>query len=352
MNSIKLILILIVLEGLFASSVLAETNDDKILVVGVTPLARLLSTAKYSAPDNIISLNHSLISAEITGRALKILVESGSYVKTGQKLVELDCRSYILTKKQAKAGLRVVITQLNHAKKQFIRTQRLLKQGTIPRELYDKAEAAQLTTLADIELKKTSIESTDLMIQRCQIKAPFSGQITKRIVQKGQLVTAGTPLLQLMQNNHREIKTALSAEELIKLKEANEIMFSVGKKHYKASIRSIIQNIDELTRTLEVRLKLPKDAKLAAGLSGRIEWSGKNRQLPAEFIMRRNNQLGVMLAEDVIEGIGKARFVPLPNAREGQPATISLPSSSAIITNNRYRVKTGETIKVQAVSSQ
>jgi len=347
MNIIKLIIILITLEGLFASSVYAKTENGKTLTVGITPLARLLSTAKHSAPANIISLNHSIISAEITGRALKILVETGNYVKQGQKLVELDCRSYILAKKQAKAGLRLTITQLNYAKKQFVRNQRLLKQGTIPRELYDKAEAAQLTELADIELKKTTIEATDLTIQRCQIKAPFSGQITKRMVQKGQLVTPGTPLLQLMQNNHREIKATLSPEELINLKEAKKISFSVGKKHYKSSIRSIIQNVDELTRTLEVRLRLPKGAKLAAGLSGRIQWNGNNRQLPAEFVIRRNNQLGVMIAEDIVEGIGKARYVPLPNAKEGQPVSITLPSSSAIITNNRYRVKDAELIKVQ-----
>ncbi len=348
-KSIRLIIILIVLEALFASfasTALAKTDGNKILVVGVTPLSTLLSTAKYSAPANIISLNHAVISAEITGRALNIFVETGAYVKQGKILLKLDCRSYILAKKQAQAGLKVAITQLNYAKKQYIRNQRLLKQKTIPRELFDKAEAAQLTALADIELKKASIEATDLSIQRCQIKAPFSGQITKRMVQKGQLVTAGTPLLQLMQNNHREIKATLSSADLIKLEAAKEITFNVAEKHFKTSIRSVVQNIDELTRTLEVRLKLPKGAKVAAGLSGRIEWSSTNKQIPAEFVIRRNNQLGVMLAEDIVEGIGKARFVPLPNAKEGQAASISLPSHSAIITNNRYRVQNGETIKI------
>lgn len=349
MKIIKLIFILIIitLEGLFTSSILAKGNDEKTLVVGVTPLASLLSTAKYSAPANIISLNHSIISAEITGRALKILVESGSYVKLGQKLITLDCRSYILAKKQAKAGLRLAITQLNHAKKQFVRSQRLLKQGTIPREFYDKAEAAQLTALADIELKKTIIESTDLTIRRCQISAPFSGQITQRMVQKGQLVATGTPLLKLMQNNHREIKMALSSDELLSFKKAKSILFGVGEKQFKVTIRSIIQNIDELTRTFEVRLKLPKKIKLSVGLSGRIIWRGTSRQLPAEFVMRRNNQLGVMLIEDIVEGFGKARFVPLPNAKEGQAATTTLSSNTTIITNNRYRAKSGKMVKIQ-----
>jgi len=353
MKIIRLTLILIALEvsflffALCASSASAKSLEDNILVVGVTPLSSLLSTAKHSAPANIISLNHAVISAEITGRALAIPVEAGDYVKQGQKLVGLDCRSYILQNKLAKDGLKVAITQLNHAKKQFARNQRLLKQGTIPRELYDNAEAAQLTALADIELKKTSIESTQLTIRRCQITAPFSGQISKRMVQQGQLVTAGTPLLKLMQNNHREIKADISQEELFKLKKARKIRFSVGTKHYKTSIRSIIQNVDTLTRTYEVRLRLPKGVKLAVGLSGRIEWNDNNKLLPTEYIIRRNKQLGVMIAENIVEGIGKVRFVPLPNAKEGQPAKISLPGHTAIITNNRYRVKDGDVIRTQ-----
>lgn len=338
------------LEGLPAH---AKTKNDKLLtIVGTAPLSSLLTTVKHSAPANIISLNHAIISSEITGRALKIYIESGSYVKKGKKLVELDCKSYILAKKQANASLRVTITQLNHAKKQFIRNQRLHKQGIIPRELYDKAEAAQLSALANIELQKASIESTELMIQRCQITAPFSGQVTQRIVQKGQLVTPSTPLLQLMQNKHIEVKTMLSPENVTRLKESSNIKFVSGKKIFKAAIRSVIQNINEKTRTQEVRLALPNNTHVAAGLSGRIEWNGTNKQLPAEYIVRRQKKLGVMLVKKNTKGANKAQFVSLANAKEGQATVISLPMNTKIITKNRYRVKSGDSVKIQQEKSK
>jgi hypothetical protein len=81
-------------------------------------------------------------------------------------------------------------------------------------------------------------------------------------------------------------------------------------------------------------------------MSGRIVWSSKDQLIPAEYILRRNNQLGVMLAEDVVEGVGKAKFHPLPNANEGQAVEVDLPESSAIIVKNRYRVKDGQPIKI------
>lgn len=320
---------------------------DEPLNVTITPLSDLLISSKLSAPANIISLNHSTISAEITGRALKVKVEIGDTVKKGQRLASIDCRSYSLARKQAKATLKVAKTQFNYSKKQLVRNQNLMKKGIISREIFEKSEAGQFSSIANIELQKISIETADLAISRCQIYAPFSGQITKRLVQKGQLVTAGTPLFKLIQSNRLEIQAKLSPNDVKKLKESPSLEFVAGDTKLKAIVRSIIQTIDETTRTQEVRLSLPENTRIATGLSGRLVWSNKAKRLPAEFLIRRNNQLGVMVAEDIVEGIGKGKFIPLANAHEGQPADITLPKNTAIINKNRYRAKNGQQIKVQ-----
>lgn len=316
------------------------------LTVSLAPLSDLLVSSKFSAPANIISLNHSTISAEITGRALNVKVETGDLVKKGQKLLSIDCRSYSLAKRQATAVLNVANTQLNYSKKQLRRNQNLVKKGIIPRATFEKTEAGQFSALADIALKKASIDTADLAISRCQIKAPFSGQITNRLVQKGQLVTTGTPLFKLMQSNRLELKAKLSPTDIVKLKKSPALKFVTSDTKLKVVVRSIIQTIDETTRTQEVRLSLPKGTTVAAGLSGRLEWQNNQRQLPAEYILRRGNDLGVMLAEDIVEGIGKGKFMPLANAREGQAVEISLPQNSAVIIKNRYRVKDAQQIKV------
>jgi len=338
LNSLLGILLFIISSSIFAK--------DEPLTVSIKPLSELLISSTLSAPANIISLNHSIISAEITGRALKIYVETGDTVKKGQKLVSLDCRNYTLAKKQANAALKVAKTQLNYAKKQLARNQNLVTKGIIPRDVFEKIEASQLTARADISLKKASIETADLAISRCLIYAPFAGQITKRMVQKGQLVTPGTPLFKLIQKDSLEISATLSPDDIIKLQKSSLVNFMAGDKNIKAVVRSVIQTIDETTRTQEVRLSIPKDTLLAAGLSGRIEWKSQKPILPAEYILKRDNQLGIMVADDIVEGIGKAKFYPLPNAQEGQPISIDLPSTTNILTINRYRTQDGDTIKI------
>jgi len=324
-----------------------DNNKEQILKVTIRPLSELLIKDQNSAPASIISLNHSTISAEITGRITAIKTETGSQIKKGAVLASIDCRSYQLAERQAQAAVKVAKTQFNLVKKQFARNRTLLRQGTIARELFDQAEANQQTTLADIELKNISNEIAKLEVSRCQISAPFAGQITQRFVQEGQLVTAGTPLFKLLQTGKLEITAELSPDEIKHIKDSPLLEFVSGDKHSKVSLRSIIDTIDETTRTQEVRLSLPKNSMLATGLSGRLEWSSKQAKVPAEYILRRDNGLGVMLALLRIDKKikrGVAKFHLLPNAREGQPAYIDLPNTALIIDQNRYRVKNKQTV--------
>ena len=320
---------------------------DESQLVSITPLSSLQVSTINSAPANIISLNSSTISAEITGLAMNIYAEVGEVVAKGQKLVSLDCRSYLLAKKQADAALKVARAQLNLAKKELTRNQRLIKNGTIPRELFDRTEANQQTALADIEVKKAAIETSKLAINRCTITAPFTGQVTQRMIQNGQLVVTGTPLFQLMESGKMEITSYLSPSDIEKFTESTEIEFVARDNRYKAKLRSVIQSIDQTTRTQEVRLSLLTNKITAAGLSGRIEWSDKGKKITAEYVQRRNEHLGVMIAEDIVEGIGKARFITLKDAIEGQPAELDLPANTAIINKNQFRVVDGQSIQIQ-----
>jgi len=321
--------------------------NESLLSVSVKPLASLLIESKQSTPANVVSLNTSVISAEITGRAFKIYTEVGDIVKARQKLVVVDCRSYDLAKKQAEASLKVTIAQLNLAKKQLQRNQQLVAKGTIPRELLDNAQAAQQSSLADIEFKKAQIETTKLAIDRCTIRAPYSAQISQRMAQQGQLLMPGTPLFELIQRNQLEIQTNLSPTDIATLNDLPLIEFVTADQRYKVKVRSVIQKVNETTRTQEVRLSLVDKAKIPTGLAGRIEWTNNKLQIPPEFVLRNNGNLGVMIASDLIEGRAKAEFRALPNAIEGQPAITELPANTQIIDKNRYRVIDGQAISIQ-----
>ena len=303
------------------------------------PLSELVFATEYSAPARIVSLNDSSISAEIQGRAIKIEAEVGDTIKRGKLLVSLDCRNYINSKKQAVAALNLSKSQLSFAQKQFNRNQRLLTRGVLPRENFDRSESDLLTSRADIALKKITIESAELAITKCKIYAPFAGQVTNKFVQQGQLVSPGSPLIQLLQTDKLEVEAELSPFELKKARDSNQLKFIADSLAFTTTIRTELKQLNQSSNTQKIRLTAQDTDKVIAGLNGRLVWKDGSRKMPPEYMVRRDDKLGVMIVEN-----GKAVFHGLNGAREGQPAKVSLPSSSQIIIVNRYSVEDGQAV--------
>lgn len=321
------------------STVLADEESTALRVTS-KPLSELEFITEYSAPAKVVSLNDSSISAEIQGRALKINAEVGDHLQEGQLIVELDCRSYTNSKKQAVAALKLSKTQRDFARKQYTRNQRLLQRGVLPRESYDKSQSDLSTSLADIDLKQTSIASAELSISKCKVYAPFSGQVTAKHVQQGQLITPGTPLVQLLQTDKLEVEAALSPDELRTARNSPKLLFSNADHSKKVTVRSVIQQLNATSNTLRVRLNISPDSRIIAGLNGRLKWQDGSRKIPSEYLVSRNEQLGLMLVSDQT-----AKFHPIPSAREGQPAKVTLPGNTQVIIVNRYSARDGEAVK-------
>jgi len=328
-----------------------EKNEDikpieqaDTLRITTKPLSELVFATEYSAPASIVSLNDSSISAEIQGRATRVSVEVGDTVKRGKLLVTLDCRSYTNTWKQAVASLNLSKSQRNFAQTQFNRNQRLLQRGVLPREAFDRSESELLTSRADIALKEVAIESADLSISKCKIYAPFSGQVTDKFVQQGQLVNPGSALIQLLQTDKLEIEAALSPFELKKARDSNRLSFIAEPLDIKVKIRTVLRQLNKTSNTQRVRLTAEniESNAIIAGLNGRLVWRDGSRKIPSEYLVRRGDKLGVMTEVD-----GKAKFNALHGAREGQPATVNLLSNSQIIIVNRYSAKDGQAVAVK-----
>jgi hypothetical protein len=77
------------------------------------------------------------------------------------------------------------------------------------------------------------------------------------------------------------------------------------------------------------------------GAGGRLVWYGKDQGVPAGLLVRRNDRLGVFVAED-----GKAMFHPLPWAREGRPAAIDLPPDTLIVTEGHQALRDGNSLNI------
>jgi RND family efflux transporter MFP subunit len=346
MMTTLLVLTICSVSSLTALSADEEKTDEDQGIVSVTvkPLATLTFPAKYTAPAVLLAKNHTTLSTELGGKVKQVNVDVGDLVKEGQVLVELDCRDYVYAQQQLASALDAKETQLKFAEKVFKRNKGLLKKSTIAEQSYEQAETNYLASKADLKTTQAQLQTANLNVERCKVKAPFSGQITQRQVQLGQWVATATPLFHLLQTEKLEVSARLSTAQTQTLKQAENIHFSANNISIQVVVRAIIASINDVDRTQEVRLKLSTDSvsKFSTGLPGRLSWNLSKRLLPAEYLTERDGQYGVLYLQD-----GKVAFHALPSATEGQPNAIDLPEQTKIFDKNRAGLILGQSIQLE-----
>ncbi len=136
------------------------------------------------------------------GELERIYVKEGDRVRRGQLLAELDSADYVLGVNQ----LRVQTAQI---KAETARHARLHASGGLSDNDFEKATAGarQLTYQLALNEKK---------IAYCRLTAPTDGVVTSVNFEPGEMVDAGTPVIDLMDNTHLEVVVDLPVSEYLR----------------------------------------------------------------------------------------------------------------------------------------
>ena len=320
---------------LLASSAWSET-----IAVRAQPLSDLLRQPEFSVPASVRPLNAPSLAAEISGRVESIPVRVGDQVEAGAMLVKLDCRYHQSRLQANKAQLKRIEAQLSFANTQLNRNQALNKKKTISDEVLDQSRTNLLSAQADLQNQRELIRQAEIDVERCVITSPFDAIVTARLAHEGGLASPGTPLLNVVQLTHPEVSAELSSAEAASLENAQALRFNYDASNYALQLLHLLPVVDERTRTREARLVF-KQTAAPIGAAGRLVWQGRSDELPANYLVRRDQRLGIFLAED-----GAARFHALADAREGQPVRIDVDPEKLLITDGRQRLQDGDTIEI------
>lgn len=330
-----------VLLMLFTLLVLSPAHADAPMLVRAAPLAELTLQPQRSAPATVLTLNDSRLSAEVQGRVLRIAVNVGDEVSVGAVLAELDCRDHQLALAQARAEAERADAQRALARRQLDRARSLAEQRNISEELLQQRETELVAAATALELAQVVIQQAELRIQRCTVRAPFDGVVTARLAQVGELATPGTAMVQLVDRRRLEVSAQVPVDALASLQSAQEVWLEAETERAALTLARITPVVNSAARTREVRLRFAAEAVLP-GAAGRLVWRAAAPHVPANLLVARNGTLGVFVVND-----GRAHFVAVPQAQEGQPAPVDLPPNTLVVTEGRYGLRDGAAVDVR-----
>ncbi len=293
--------------------------------------------------------NNSSISAQISAVIEKFHVDTGYEVNEDSLLVTLNCKENQLKLKQANANLNAEKAQLSNAKSQFIQAKKLSKQGNISKEIYNQRKAEESRLKATVENKKAAKSLAKINVERCQLKAPYDGYITKRIASVGELTQPGTPLLQLVSKTNSIVEVKVNNRLLSSFSQGKNHQFEFNNKFYALKVEFILPILDKTTRNHIARLSFINDHAIT-GSVGKVKWQDAVSSIPSSYIVLRNKKLGIFVADNAGTNTdanqSTAKFIEIENAREGQPASLALDEETQIITSGRFNVKHGDVLQI------
>lgn len=132
------------------------------------------------------------VKARVSGELLPVHFTEGQQVHKGQTILSIDPKPYRAALDQAKGTLAHDQALLKNAQAEYNRYKALYEAGVTSKEVLDTDEASLGQYKGQIEADKAAIETAQLSLAWCSIQSPIDGRIGLRQVDPGNIITANT----------------------------------------------------------------------------------------------------------------------------------------------------------------
>lgn len=197
-----------------------------------------------------------LVTAELPGRVEKIAFASGTRVDRGDLLVKFDTSS-------EEAQLRSAEAAADLARIHYDRVGKLVESKTVAKAEFDTAEARLKEAVAQADIIRS-------VIAKKTVRAPFAGQLGIRLVNPGQILKEGGPIVTLQALDPIYVNFLLPQQEMARVQVGTKIRVNgdiLPEEGVTGTISAINPEVDEATRNIRVQATVAnQEEKLRPGM--------------------------------------------------------------------------------------
>ena len=275
------------------------------------------SPREFLLDGTVEAIQQTTVSAQTSGQVEEILFDVDDFVDKGQVLIRLKETEQKAKLNQAEADLKEAVARLREAEDEYRRSKDLYAKKLISQSQMDKATATLKSARARQDSASAGLIQASEQFEYTRIKAPYSGIVTERHVQVGEIASPGKKLISGISLDQLRVLVDVP-QSLIptirKLRKA-EILLPDGEVIAAAKL-TIFPYAQERSNTFKVRVDLPEGIKdLFPGMFVKIAFqTGTKKQLvvPRSAVVYRSEVTAVY----VVDAEGKVHF---RHIRAGNP---------------------------------
>ncbi len=267
-----------------------------------------VETAKFGSKikigGTVIPYKEVTLSAQVPGRIQYIAGSEGDYFQKNNLLLSIDDDDLVAKRRAALAQLANAESSLRNARVQYNReliSPRTESTGTMPGmgmpSLFDNlftrnvgnamgygnpdverhadlySSGSQVKNAESVVLKsRSALEELDARLRDARAIAPFDGKLVRKMVEEGDTVQPGTPLLKFAHTQYLRIQAEIPARLIFGLSKGSlvDVKLDINNTYTKAKVAQIYPVADQQKHTVTVKFDLPEGTPGGPGLYAEV----------------------------------------------------------------------------------
>jgi RND family efflux transporter MFP subunit len=257
----------------------------------------------YSTEAVVEAGRESTLSSQVSGRILVLDVDAGDGVRQGQLLVRIDDSEARNNMADSQAQVAQARANLANAQAQYERARQLVARKFMSPSSLDKAQAEYRVAEAQLAAAKAGVSQSSTTRKFTSITAPFSGLVSARLAQVGEMASLGRPLLTVFDPATLRVVATVPQERLDRVRKSGRASVefpAIGKTIESAAV-TILPAADSRTHSSQVRIEFPQGVtEIYPGMFARAYFTAgdaKKMLLPEAAILRRSEVTGVYVVD-------------------------------------------------------
>jgi RND family efflux transporter MFP subunit len=375
-----LIILTLTLSGCKGDNANAEQTDPK--PVKVMKVKKDIYKNESQISGNVKPAKVIKSAFKVPGVVDFINVKEGDIVKEGQVLMSVQSQDYELnvfaSKSQyealsmkADSSISSLVNQakanVDFIKTQYERVKRLYDKGAVSKKSLEELETALIVaenkyqealdaddiSAAQLNQAKAALELAQSKLNDTVLKSPINGTVVKKLVEYGETVAPGYPVVVLGRLDELEIEIGVPDYLLKKIKvgeKAKVFIYGLDKE-----VEGVIDNVDTIadsqTRTFGVKILIDnKDLSVKPGMIAKVNIVQKELNtilIPMDSLIKHPDKTFVFICNgDIVE----EREIKVGEVLDNKIQVIEgLKENESIVVQGQYKLKSGDKVRVEVV---
>jgi RND family efflux transporter MFP subunit len=337
--------------------ILASCSEKPPVVEDIRPV-RAMQISSAGA-ENMVELAgdiqpryESRLGFRVGGKVIARQVEIGSVVKRGQVLMQIDPRDLQLSQSQANASVNAAASNLSLAKAEYERYRELRQKNFVSQAVLDAKEAAYKSALANHEQSNAALNIATNQNSYANLVADADGVVTALQAEAGQVVAAGTPVVQLARTGEKEARISIPEDQVELVRQVKEMQVRIWANQalvLRGQLRELSPVADPATRTYTAKISIPNaPPEVRLGMTATVSFITKANKnlirLPLTALLNEKNQTSLWVIEN---GVVKSVPVQVGGVMGNEVVIASgVNAGQMIVTAGVNTLRPGQKVKV------